>query len=241
MGAQKVTLDLVSHRGGFDWGGSVPSDRCTFVFLALSALTLCAGHSVGMHRLMIHRSFETPLWVEHVLIWLGTLVGMAGPLGMIRTHDLRDWHQRQTSCPPHPSHGAGFWRDAWWQMHWTYRLNHPPKFQVEAAIATDRFYRWLQRTWMAQQVPLAVVLLSDRWMGLGAVGRVASDRGVADRPLDGRALRPSWRESGVADYRATCPRLQHSCAGLADIRRELARQSSCFSTFGVAWGGSGAS
>lgn len=31
------------------------------VFLALSAATLCAGHSVGMHRLMIHRSFACPL------------------------------------------------------------------------------------------------------------------------------------------------------------------------------------
>ena len=32
--------------------------------------------------------------------------GMAGPFGMIRAHDMRDWHQRQTVCPPHPSHGA---------------------------------------------------------------------------------------------------------------------------------------
>jgi len=29
------------------------------VFTGLSAITLCAGHSVGMHRLLIHRSFIT--------------------------------------------------------------------------------------------------------------------------------------------------------------------------------------
>ena len=28
------------------------------VFLGLSAITLCAGHSVGMHRRMIHHAFE---------------------------------------------------------------------------------------------------------------------------------------------------------------------------------------
>jgi stearoyl-CoA desaturase (delta-9 desaturase) len=30
------------------------------VFLFLSAFTLCLGHSVGMHRLLIHRSFDAP-------------------------------------------------------------------------------------------------------------------------------------------------------------------------------------
>jgi fatty-acid desaturase len=121
-------------------------------------VTICAGHSVGMHRLLIHRSFAAPLWLERVLVWLGTLVGMAGPFGMIRAHDMRDWHQRQTECPPHPSHGAGFWRDAWWQVHCTFQLAHPPAFRIEPAIAGDPFYRFVERTWMAQQIPLALVL-----------------------------------------------------------------------------------
>ncbi len=128
------------------------------VFVLLTAVTICAGHSVGMHRLLIHRSFKTPLWVEHVLVWLGTLVGMAGPFGMIRAHDMRDWHQRQVVCPPHPSHDASFWRDAWWQMHCEYRLARPPEFRIEPEVAQDRFYRFVERTWMAQQLPLALVL-----------------------------------------------------------------------------------
>jgi stearoyl-CoA desaturase (delta-9 desaturase) len=111
-----------------------------------------------MHRLLIHRSFRTPLWVERGLVWLGTLVGMAGPFGMIRAHDMRDWHQRQTVCPPHPSHDAGFWRDAWWQLHCEFRLKHPPRFEIEPRVANDRFYRAVERTWMLQQLPLAGVL-----------------------------------------------------------------------------------
>ena len=128
------------------------------VFLALTAITICAGHSTGMHRLLIHRAFTTPRWVENILVYLGVLVGMAGPFGMIRAHDLRDWHQRQTKCPPHPSHDAGFWRDCWWQLHCVYRLDHPPEFHVEPAVAQSRLYRVLERSWMAQQVPLALIL-----------------------------------------------------------------------------------
>lgn len=128
------------------------------IFFTLTAITICAGHSVGMHRLLIHRAFEAPLWLERTLVWLGTLVGMAGPFGMIRAHDMRDWHQRQTVCPPHPSHGAGFWRDAWWQLHCRYDLAHPPRFQIEPEIANDPVLRFVEANWMAQQLPLALVL-----------------------------------------------------------------------------------
>lgn len=135
-----------------------PSWDAAAVMVALTGVTICAGHSVGMHRLLIHRSFEAPRWLERLLVWLGTLVGMAGPFGMIRAHDMRDWHQRQTHCPPHPSHGAGFWRDAWWQMHCRFALDHPPRFQIEAPTAKDSFFRFIEATWMAQQLPLALLL-----------------------------------------------------------------------------------
>jgi len=151
------------------WSGFV-------VFLALSALTLCAGHSVGMHRLLIHRSFTAPIWLEHMLVYLGVLVGMAGPFGMIRAHDMRDWHQRQTVCPPHPSHEAGFLRDAIWQLCCTFRLEQPPRFEIEPSIKNDRFYRFLEATWMAQQLPLAALLFAFgglTWVLWGVCLRIA--------------------------------------------------------------------
>lgn len=179
------------------------------VALFLTALTICFGHSVGMHRLLIHRSFVAPRWLERTLIYLGTLVGMAGPIGMIRAHDMRDWHQRQSECPPHPSHAAGFWRDAWWQMHCRFDLARPPSFQIEKQIASDRFLKFVEATWMAQQIPLAAMLwalggwawllwgvsfrillsLSGHW----AIGHFAHRSGhqgwrIADLPVQGYNL-----------------------------------------------------
>lgn len=145
----------------------LPSVEGLAVFLLLSAATLCAGHSVGMHRLLIHRSFSAPKWLERLLVWLGVLVGMAGPVGMIRAHDMRDWHQRQAICPPHPSHGAGFWKDFWWQVHCVFRLESPPEFAIESSVADDPFYQWLERSWMWQQLPLAIGLWL--WGGVGLV------------------------------------------------------------------------
>ena len=137
-----------------------PSLNAAAAMVALTALTICAGHSVGMHRLLIHRTFETPLWLEHTLVYLGTLVSMAGPFGIFQIHEIRDWHQHQRVCPPHPSHGTGFWRDGWWQLHCKYVLHHPPRLTLEDRVTQDRFYQFLERTWRLQQLPLALILFA---------------------------------------------------------------------------------
>lgn len=60
------------------------------VFLVTTAVTLCLGHSLGMHRLLIHRSYACPKWLEYFLVHCGVIVGLAGPKGMMLTHDMRD-------------------------------------------------------------------------------------------------------------------------------------------------------
>jgi len=132
------------------------------MFLALSAVTLCCGHSVGFHRRMIHRSFKCPKWLEYVMIYLGTAVGMGGPLWTIRTHDMRDWAQRTPRCHDYYAHRAGFWRDAWWYLHCRMELKHPPRFDPGPEILDDPVYRFLQRTAMLQQIPIGIVLY---WLG----------------------------------------------------------------------------
>lgn len=134
----------------FTWGALA-------LFIVTTAVTICAGHSVGMHRLLIHRSFKTSIYIEHALVYLGTLVGMAGPFGMIYAHDIRDWAQRQTDCHPLYAHRRSFFVDAWWQMHCAVALKNPPKFVIEPRVANDRFYKFLERYWMAQQLPWAVL------------------------------------------------------------------------------------
>lgn len=146
------------------------------LFILASGITLCAGHSVGMHRRLIHNSFDCPLWLEYLCVYLGVLVGMAGPIGMIRIHDMRDWAQRQRACHDYFAHRANFWSDGWQQLHCRLELARPPAFQLERRLSGDRMYRWLERTWMAQQVPWAVLFLAIGgipWFVWGICARVA--------------------------------------------------------------------
>ena len=70
------------------------------VGLGLTGLMLLLGHSVGFHRLLIHGSFRTTPVMRKFLVWCGTVAGMSGPLWIVKTHDLRDWAQRQPACHP---------------------------------------------------------------------------------------------------------------------------------------------
>jgi len=180
------------------------------VFLAATGSVLLFGHSLGSHRKLVHDSYECPKWLEYAFVYLGVQVGLAGPLGLLRQHELRDYAQRLPVCHDYLRHGRSFWRDAWWQLHCSLRLADPPRLTLEPRIADDRFYRFLERTWMAQQLPAAALLfLLGGWafvfwgvcaritagvFGHWIVGHLAHNHGamhhvVRDAAVQGRNVR----------------------------------------------------
>jgi stearoyl-CoA desaturase (delta-9 desaturase) len=128
------------------------------LFLFATATVLLFGHSLGSHRKLIHNSYQCPKWLEYSFVYLGVQVGLAGPLGLLRQHELRDYAQRLPDCHDYLRHGRSAWRDAWWQLHCDLHLAQEPQINIEPRIAEDSFYRFLERTWMLQQLPLAVLL-----------------------------------------------------------------------------------
>ena len=111
-----------------------------FLFVIVTYFSLLIGHSAGMHRLMIHHSYQCVPWLERLLIYVGVLVGMSGPLGIIKIHDLRDWAQRQTSCHPFFSHERSYLTDIWWQLTSKFVFAAPPSINIESKYSEDRFY-----------------------------------------------------------------------------------------------------
>lgn len=152
------------------------SVESVLVFAALTYITLLLGHSVGMHRRLIHQSFDCPKWLERLLVYLGVVVGMAGPIGILKIHDIRDWAQREPQCHDFFAHRKPLWLDALWQLTCRFEFERPPTFNVEPEISKDPWYRWLERTWMLQQVPIAAVLFAVggwAWVVWGVFVRVS--------------------------------------------------------------------
>jgi fatty-acid desaturase len=144
-------------------GAATASAGAVALFIASTGAVLLLGHSLGSHRKLIHNSFACPKWLEYLLVYLGVQVGLAGPLGLMRQHELRDFAQRHPRCHPYLRHGGGMLTDAWWQLHCDLVLARPPSIEIEPLVANDRFYRFLEKTWMLQQLPVA--LLFYLWGG----------------------------------------------------------------------------
>ncbi len=145
------------------------------LFLLWSGTTLCLGHSIGMHRKLIHESFACPPIMEKAMVTLGTLVGLGGPFTMMRTHDLRDWAQRQPTCHPYLAHQSGLLRDFWWQIHCDLVLEDGPVYRYPAKLTASHFYRLLERTALLLQLAVGLLLYALGgwgWVAWGCCGRI---------------------------------------------------------------------
>jgi stearoyl-CoA desaturase (delta-9 desaturase) len=175
--------EVVAGRVAFSWtkgpwflgmagaalvGGALTSSAAALtLYVASTAIVLLFGHSLGSHRKLIHGSFDCPRWLEYTLVYLGVQVGLAGPLGLLRQHYLRDSAKRLPRCHDYLRHGRSFWRDAWWQLCCELHLDREPDLVLEPRIRHDRFCRFLEKTWMLQQLPWALLFFA--WGGWGFV------------------------------------------------------------------------
>ena len=74
------------------------------------------GIGVGYHRLLTHRGFRVPRWLERVLSVLGTLAVQSGPLTWVTTHRLHHAFTETDRDPHSPRHGT-----YWAHMGWIFR------------------------------------------------------------------------------------------------------------------------
>lgn len=146
-----ISLAIVLAPITFTW-------EALIMFATTTYFSLLIGHSVGMHRLLIHKTFDSPKWLTRILVYVGVLVGMAGPFGVIRIHDQRDWAQRQNECHDFFSHRRNYLIDIWWQLTSKFNFAKPLKIIIEKEIAEDPWFVFMENTWRFHQFLLAIPL-----------------------------------------------------------------------------------
>jgi stearoyl-CoA desaturase (delta-9 desaturase) len=78
------------------------------VVLAVLYWTTVLGVTLGLHRLVTHRSFEAPRWLERLLVLMGALACQSGPIEWVGLHR----HHHKYSDQPNDHHDAGRGLDA---------------------------------------------------------------------------------------------------------------------------------
>jgi sn-1 stearoyl-lipid 9-desaturase len=148
MAAIHLVASLAFFPNNFNW-------EAVGIAFALYCMTAGVGITLGFHRLVSHRSFETPKLIEYCLIFCGTLACQGGPLDWIGLHRLHHQYS-DTELDPHDSN-RGFW---WSHLGWMLCQN-PANEKISRYtkdIAKDPFYQFCQVGMLPIQFVLGLIL-----------------------------------------------------------------------------------
>lgn len=85
-------------------------DWTDLAIMAVMYLTTAVGITVGFHRLLTHRAFQTYPWVERLFALLGSLSVQGSVMDWVADHRKHHAHTDREGDPhsPHVGHGSGF-------------------------------------------------------------------------------------------------------------------------------------
>ena len=97
--------------------GQTPSLFIALINIFLVYFTVCLGHCLGLHRMLIHESFKSPHFMKPIFLFLSSLSGIGGPKTWIRVHALRDHWQNQKKAPRALTYDNSLFHDFFINLH----------------------------------------------------------------------------------------------------------------------------
>ena len=125
------------------------------------------GIGMGYHRLLTHRAYKTPKWVEYCLTVCGTLALEGGPMFWVATHRVH--HQNaDKDGDPHSPRDGGFWAHMGWIL--TGRSMHNKSADLLPYVPDLRrhkFHVWITHWhWVPIATLGAVIFVAAGWQYL---------------------------------------------------------------------------
>ncbi|MGB7069988.1 MAG: fatty acid desaturase [Pyrinomonadaceae bacterium] len=116
------------------------------------------GIGLGYHRLLTHRGFKAPKWLEYFMTACATLALQSGPLAWVTTHRIHHAFTEQPKDPHSPRNGT-YWAHIGWIFRGT--AQNQPEAMIQRYspdLAKDPVHRLLNRFYYLSPVVAAVVL-----------------------------------------------------------------------------------
>ncbi len=135
--------------------------------LAVASVLWVLGQNVGIamsyHRLLTHRGYTTPKWVEYGMALCATLALQGGPIYWVAVHRLH--HQlTDREGDPHSPRDGKWWSHMGWILYGTLHNRNPLLNRYVPDLTRDRFYLWLSRYhWVPVTVVGAALFYFGRW------------------------------------------------------------------------------
>ncbi len=135
------------------------------VMLALYAMT-GFGITVGYHRLLAHRSFRAPRWLERVFAILGAMALQGSPATWVCDHRQHHFHSDDDADPHDINRGLFFAHMGWIFYLRPDETERRRKRRHVRDLSDDPFYRWLDRFHYLPGFALGAALFATGGLGL---------------------------------------------------------------------------
>lgn len=117
------------------------------------------GICLGYHRLLSHRSFQVPKWLEYVIALIGAVALQGGPIFWIAGHRLHHAHTEDEEKDPYSARKGFWWSHMLWILYPKSDFFEADKyFRYAPDLARDPFYLWLDKYFLLLQIPVGVGL-----------------------------------------------------------------------------------
>ncbi|MBW4692417.1 MAG: fatty acid desaturase [Lyngbya sp. HA4199-MV5] len=135
------------------------------VTLVLHWLFGSIGICLGYHRLLTHRSFQVPKWLERTITLIGALALQGGPTFWVAGHRMHHLYTEDNEKDPYSAQKGFWWSHMMWLFYPQTRFFDRESYrQFAPDIDKDPFYRFLDRYFLLLQVPVGVALyLAGGW------------------------------------------------------------------------------
>jgi len=129
-----------------------------FINLSLLFLTVGIGHSVGLHRGIIHKSYNTSNRYRTISLYLFVLTGLGNPLNWLKQHYYRDYWQNRKDCPRYFQYKHALITDFFWNLHLTFIPNDIDRYKIPKEDLNNPVLVWLSKTWYLNYILFMLVL-----------------------------------------------------------------------------------
>lgn len=118
------------------------------------------GIGLGYHRLLTHRGFKTPKWLEHFLAACGTLALQSGPLSWVTTHRVHHAFTEMDGDPHSPRNGT-YWSHIGWIFRGTAQNQSQATMQrYSPDLMRDKVHVFLEKYYYITPIVGAIVLFA---------------------------------------------------------------------------------
>jgi len=118
--------------------------KALFVAMFLWWVSGSLGIGMSYHRLLTHRGYKTPKWVEYFLTVCATLALEGGPIFWVATHRIHHQYSDLEGDPHSPIDGK-WWSHMGWILNGSLHNESAILKRYAPDLMKQGFYRWLNR------------------------------------------------------------------------------------------------